>query len=131
MALYKLGQNHIKTILSCKCVDPEIKTFKIFGNQEVVLALHKKWSFPLRISSVNVTKSAETADLVTFTKLRIWSHLLKKSLIENFIFCAVICSSIWIYKKRLMKSWYVLDYLRSNKISSTFLKLMNKAVFDT
>ena len=23
-------------------------------------------------------------------KLRIWSHLLKKSLIENFIFCAVI-----------------------------------------
>ena len=33
--------------------------------------LHKKLSFPLRISSVNVTKSAypqETADLVTFTK---------------------------------------------------------------
>ena len=24
-------------------------------------------------------------------ELRIWSHLLKKSLIENFIFCAVIC----------------------------------------
>ena len=33
------------------------------------LHLHKKWSFPLRISSV---------------KLRIWSHLLKKSLKENF-----------------------------------------------
>ena len=31
-------------------------------------ALHKKWSFPLRISSVNVTKSQETADLVTFTE---------------------------------------------------------------
>ena len=41
---------------------------------------HKRWSFPLRISSVNVTKSA----------LRIWSHLLKKSLMENFIFCAVV-----------------------------------------
>ena len=25
-------------------------------------------------------------------KLRIWSHLLKKSLMENFIFCAVISS---------------------------------------
>ena len=25
-----------------------------------------------------------------FRKLRIWSHLLKKSLMENFIFCAVI-----------------------------------------
>ena len=35
-------------------------------------SLHKKWSFPLRISSVNVTK---------------WKIL--KSLIENFIFCAV------------------------------------------
>ena len=27
-------------------------------------------------------------DLVTFTE-EIWSHLLKKSLMENFIFCAV------------------------------------------
>ena len=35
-------------------------------------ALHKKWSFPLTISSVNVTKSAG-----------------KKSLMENFISCAV------------------------------------------
>ena len=43
--------------------------------------LHKKWSFPLKISSVNVTKSASF--------LRIWSHLLKKSLMENFIFCLV------------------------------------------
>ena len=38
-------------------------------------ALHKKWSFPLWISSVNVTKSA---------------HSLKKSLMENFIFCSVL-----------------------------------------
>ena len=26
-------------------------------------------------------------------KLRIWSHLLKKSLMENFIFCAVIVNT--------------------------------------
>ena len=45
-------------------------------------ALHKKWSFPFRISSVNVTKSA--------VSLRIWSHLLKKSIMENFIICAVL-----------------------------------------
>ena len=31
------------------------------------ISLRKKWSFPLRISSVNVTKSA-TANLVTFTE---------------------------------------------------------------
>ena len=41
-----------------------------------LLPLHKKGSFPLGISSVSVTKSAV-------------SHLLKKSLMENFIFCAV------------------------------------------
>ena len=41
-------------------------------------SLHKKWSFPFRISSVNVTKKRR--------KLRIWSHLLKKSFMENFIF---------------------------------------------
>ena len=40
-------------------------------------ALHKKWSFPLRISSVDVTKSAGN-----------WRNLLK-FLMENFIFCAV------------------------------------------
>ena len=45
---------------------------------------HKKWNFPLSISSVNVTKSAGNL---------IWSHLLKKSLRENFIFCAV--SDYW------------------------------------
>ena len=37
---------------------------------KTLITLHKKWSFPLR-------------------NLRIWSHLLKKSLMENFIFCAV------------------------------------------
>ena len=29
---------------------------------------YKKWSCPLRISSVNLTKSAVSADFVTFTK---------------------------------------------------------------
>ena len=110
----------------------------------------KKWSFPLRISSVNVTKSAgncrlghiywrnsewktsffvqcnerETIILIwvwkgeTFTRgttqkmkfsikdffskceqirsfLRIWSLLLKKSLMKIFIFCAVRVEFIW------------------------------------
>ena len=38
--------------------------------------MHEKLSFPLKIPSENAT-------------LRISSHLLKKSLIENFIFCVV------------------------------------------
>ena len=32
------------------------------------ISLLKAWSFPLRISSVNVTKSQVTTDLVTFTE---------------------------------------------------------------
>ena len=47
--------------------------------------LHKKWSFPLRISLVNVTKSAVS-----------WSHSLKKSLMENFIFWEVLNISLAI-----------------------------------
>ena len=42
------------------------------------IPLKKKWSFPLRISSVYVHQIRQ--------KLRTWSHLLKKSLMENFIF---------------------------------------------
>ena len=42
-------------------------------------ALDKK-SFPLRISSVS--------DQIR-RKLRVWLHLLKNSLLENFIFCSV------------------------------------------
>ena len=41
-------------------------------------SLCKNWNFLLSISSVNMT---------------IWSHLLKKFLMENFIFCAVIPSA--------------------------------------
>ena len=49
--------------------------------------LQKKWSFSLRISSVNVIVSV-LADLAT--------HLLKKSLMEKFIFCGVKIISMHI-----------------------------------
>ena len=55
----------------------------------------KKWSFLLRVSSVAVTKSAHFYTLWKYQKIRehrsvrIWSHLPKKCLMENFIFCAV------------------------------------------
>ena len=48
--------------------------------QAVMYITAKKLSFPLRIFSVNVSKSA---------KLWISSHLMKNSLMENFIFYAV------------------------------------------
>ena len=48
-------------------------------------------------------------------KLRIWSHLLKKSLMENFIFCAVtalkalitiLTETIAYIKGPLVRQWY-------------------------
>ena len=33
----------------------------------------------------------------------IWSHLMKKSLMENFIFCAVICRTPFIIIKIIFK----------------------------
>ena len=53
------------------------------------LTLHKKCNFPLRISSVNVTKSTVNCGTM---------HLLKKSLMENFIFCAVL-NTIDLFQK--------------------------------
>ena len=59
-----------------------------FTRRKQLFSLHKKWSFPLGISSVNVTKSA---------LLRIWSQLMEKFNMENFIFCAVSCeNSKWL-----------------------------------
>ena len=44
------------------------KHFYWFKTIPGFISLLRKWSFPLRISSVNVTKSLEIADLVTFTE---------------------------------------------------------------
>ena len=54
----------------------------------LIETLHKKWSFPLRISSVNVAKFF----------LWIWSHLLKICLMENFI---ILCNEIDVLETRL------------------------------
>ena len=61
-----------------------------YGMEIVIIVgtLHKKWSFSLRISSVNVTTSAVS---------------LKKSLMENFIFCAAIEAYflLWLWGKMI------------------------------
>ena len=61
-----------------ECTYP--RQFQDFGLQLSYEALHKK-CFPLRIFSVNVSKSA--------VFLRIWSHLLKKFLMENLFFLCI------------------------------------------
>ena len=45
------------------------RLFCFFSDSTILLSHYtKKWTFPLRISSVNVTKSAGNYDLVIFTK---------------------------------------------------------------
>ena len=53
------------------------------GRTVIKVTLHKKWSFAWRISSANLTKSKGNCVIC--------SHLLKKLLMENFIFwrCSV------------------------------------------
>ena len=50
-------------------------------------SLHKKMKFPIK-------DFFSRCDQIR-RKLRIWSHLLKKPLMENFIFCAVIIDVRW------------------------------------
>ena len=46
---------------------------------------------PLHKNEVFINDFSSKYDQIR-RKLRIWSHLLRKSLMENFIFCAMVCS---------------------------------------
>ena len=71
--------------LFTQCVGFILLMFLVIIHRDVFIplsnTLHKKWSFPLRISAV--------ISLFLSSFLQIWSCLLKNSLMENFIFCAV------------------------------------------
>ena len=54
----------------------------------LLFTLHKKWGFSLRISSVNLTKSTVFCG---------FGHIYWKSLMENFIFRAVLLIPHWMY----------------------------------
>ena len=68
-------------------IRPNCQMFSI--NVKKVRHCTKKWRFPLRIFSVNVTDQIRS-------KLRIWLHLLKKFLMQNFIFCCSEACNITI-----------------------------------
>ena len=58
-------------------------------------------------------------------KQRIWSHLLKKSLMKNFIFCAVVLSQIFervqnmlLRRKNESATWYRSSFKLGNIIKS-------------
>ena len=49
--------------------------------------LYKKWSFYIKVFFSKCDQIRR--------KLRIWSHLLKKSSVKNLIFCAVLVVYTW------------------------------------
>ena len=65
-------------------------------------------------------------------KLRIWSHLLRKSLMENFIFCAVLIHSSIIWKFHYWHclnnylSWVfrVINKVKNQRILETFIRTL-------
>ena len=87
------------------------------------MSRHKKRSFPLRISPVNVTR-----------KMRIWSNLLKESLMENLFFVKwyvfiLIANSSRTPKRRLLDVLWTscvryISYIKVQK--QTFWRVCNK-----
>ena len=68
-----------------------LQRIKNIHRKPKIFAERKKRSFSLSISLVNVTKSAVSSKCDQIHSfLLVSSHLLKKSLMEKFIFCAVV-----------------------------------------
>ena len=58
---------------------------------------------PTEQGKLKFTLSQAFVKLVSIWKLRIWSNLLKKSVMENFIFCAVETGEqVWNFQKFLI-----------------------------
>ena len=86
--------------------------------QIVIHFLQKKH---ILIKSFHCTKKNEISIKDLFSKCnqirrkqQIWSHLLKKSLMENLIFCAVFYETDIIQIKKLGKSMEKKEYIQRN-----------------
>ena len=90
-----LGRGHlIPTWFCCSMVLLWLFPVFKFSNYCILkslYSLHKKINFPLRISSLNVTKSAVSRDLVTFTeeiligKLHVCTVTVVKNVVINLL----------------------------------------------
>ena len=84
---------HIQIYRQWKCYSCKI------SNIGTRVTLHKKWSFPLRISPVNMTKSAVSCSLVTFTieilngKLQVLCSITQIIETEKKDECSSICNA--------------------------------------
>ena len=63
---------------------------------------YRRFKHPLRKTTATTQKMKFSInDFLIRRKLRIWSHLLKKFLMENFIFCAVCWSKFAFFLRSL------------------------------
>ena len=117
-----LEQSVYETVYDINCANCNIAEImhSAFSNFRVQISskrnssqfstLHKKWSFPLRISSVNVTNQQFPADLVTFSeemlngKLHILSNATKES-------NALPVSSVNLFIKDLLGLQHISHFL--------------------
>ena len=102
---------------ACCNIRQNWKTLKKTKTIGAETTLHKKWTFPLRTFSVNLIKSTGNCGFGhIYWNLRIWSHLLKKCLMKNFVSYAL---------QRFLVSygyfWFFVDFLL-NLIFSTYLR---------
>ena len=86
-------------------------------------SLHKKWNFPLKIPSVNVTRSPGNCGF--------WSQVLKKSLMENFIPLAVIVTDLFMYRHIFFKIYTCPARLAGSTVGDIILfwNIVNNSAF--
>ena len=94
-----------------------------------MLSWRKAWRWKTRRSPTTTAQKMKYSVKDFFNKcdqirrkLRIWSHLLKKSLTKNFIFCAV-----YRHGRIFIFEWFVMNYFSSSY--EYFLKTGQKITF--
>ena len=78
-----------------RCLDVQMQLCRDFNSSFV--SQPKKLSFPLRIFFSKCDQIRR--------KLWIWSHMLKKSLMENFIFLCSVCQTVAFIKSEIIFSF--------------------------
>ena len=96
---------------------------------DIMSSLHKKWSFPLKISSVNATKSAGNCGFgLTFTE-EIFIHFLRSAchaMLSHF-FIRYGKLTIWIEIVTIPANIYSKQYKHQKKVWNMF-KVNNKNI---
>ena len=94
-------------------------------NKNFSCSLHKKRSFALRISSVNVTKLAVPADVVTFTDRESYiNYVQSQNILSNLIYLTVfLCIRFRFFffaKTFIIVVWKVLKVLYTEEVAQKY-----------